>query len=238
MDKICLIKQPAGLGDIFFSQKIAKKLLDEKTVSKVIWPVIKEYTYISNYLIDTRIEYVNQENDFPYKNMYLSNNKNIIENKELLFIPLQTADSVIRDCPILQAKYKLCDIDYKDWKDYFEFERNYEREYYLENYIKIKEPFTLINNNFGSKDYAYLKNNRGISIKGNVIYMDYLGFDNIFDWLGIIEGASEIHTVDTVWCYLMTKMNIKNVTVYSRKKDPLFFNYVNDIFNPKWEYIL
>jgi len=239
MNRIGIIKQPAGLGDIFFSQKIAKTILQKNIVNQIIWPVIKEYAYISDYLINEKIEYISQESNFPYKHIYITKTKEIIKNENLLFLPLQSADSVIKDLPILQAKYKFCKMDYHDWTDYFDFKRNREREKYLENYLDVKEPYILINNNFGSKDYAHLNNNRGIFLNNNkCVYMNYFEFDNIFDWIGIIERASEIHTVDTVWCYLMTKMGIKNVTVYSRKPDPNFFKYVEGIFDPDWNYIL
>ena len=65
------------------------------------------------------------------------------------------------------------------------------------------------------------------------------GFDNIFDWVGLVEKAKEIHTVDTVWCYLLYNMGIKNVTVYSR--DPgnqNFFNYAKELFDKNWTYVL
>ena len=238
MDRVCIIRQPAGLGDIIFTQKIAQTIIKENLASRIIWPVIKEYTYITSYMESEEITYINENEFFPYKKTYLSNPKQIIDTKDLLYIPLQAADSIIRDCPIMQAKYKLCNIDYHDWKDYFHFKRNKERESFLENYLNIKEPFTLVNNNFGSKDYAYLKNNRGISIEGNCIYMEYLDFDNIFDWVGILEKADDIHTVDTVWCYFMEKLGIEKATVYSRNHDPNFFKYVVGIFNPKWVYIL
>ena len=68
--------------------------------------------------------------------------------------------------------------------------------------------------------------------------MEYLDFDNIFDWVGILEKADDIHTVDTVWCYFMEKLGIEKATVYSRNHDPNFFKYVVGIFNPKWVYIL
>ena len=41
MSKICLINQPSGLGDIFFSQKIAQKWLDAGY--EVVWPVEDHY---------------------------------------------------------------------------------------------------------------------------------------------------------------------------------------------------
>lgn len=238
MDRVCIIRQPAGLGDIIFTQKIAQTIIKENMASHIIWPVIKEYTYISDYIESEGITYINENEFFPYKKTYLSNPKQIIDTKDLLYIPLQAADSIIRGYPVMQAKYKLCGMGYNDWKDYFQFKRNKKRESFLENYLNIKEPFTLVNNNFGSKDYAYLKNNRGISIRGNCVCMKYLDFDNIFDWVGIIEKADDIHTVDTVWCYFMEKLGIKKATVYSRNHDPDFFKYVVGIFNPMWVYIL
>jgi hypothetical protein len=239
MAKICLIRQPAGLGDIFFTQKIAKTVLKEKRADQVIWPVIKEYFYLSDYLIGDGIVYVDENVDFPFKGIYISDPSNIIDTEELLYIPLQRADRTIKNLPIMQTKFGLVNMIYSDWDAFLEFKRNYEREKILEAYIKPQKPYTLINDSFGSKDYAYLNNKRETAIKENAIFMKYLGFDNIFDWLGLIEGAQEIHTVDTAWCYLFKKLGIKNVTVYSRKpSDVNFFKYVYDIFDPDWKYVL
>jgi hypothetical protein len=48
MDKIAIIKQPAGLGDILFTTKIRKSL--ENDGYKVFHPVINEYSWISEYI--------------------------------------------------------------------------------------------------------------------------------------------------------------------------------------------
>jgi hypothetical protein len=102
------------------------------------------------------------------------------------------------------------------------------------------EPFNLINRNFGSKNYTYLNNKIAIELNNGFknIVMEYLDFDNIFDWVGLMERAWEIHTVDTAWCYLLEKIGKKRVTVYSRMRDASFFNYVKGIFNPEWTYVL
>ena len=39
--------------------------------------------------------------------------------------------------------------------------------------------------------------------------MELLGWDRIFDWMGILEGAEEIHTVDTSLTLILTKLNVK-----------------------------
>jgi hypothetical protein len=139
----------------------------------------------------------------------------------------------------MQAKYAFLNMPFSDWENYLEIKRNYDREKILEDHLKPVTPYVLVNHNFGSINYRYLNNKRAIDSKKNSITMDYLGFDNIFDWIGMIERAEEIHTVDTVWCYLLHKMGIKNVTVYSR--DPgneNFFRYAREIFNKNWIYIL
>ena len=240
--KTCLIRQPAGLGDIFFTQKIAKTVLKKKLADKIIWPVIKEYGYISNYLITPQIQYIVETEKFLYKQTYENSNPKILNTSELLYIPLQHADQTIKNCPIMQTKYKFCgNIDYKDWKNYFEFKRNIYREQELIKSLNINnEPFNLINCNYGSKNLKNLNCRREIKVNNNYknIYMEYKENDNIFDWIGVFEMAKEIHTVDTVLCYLLEKMNMKNVILYSRTTDTNFFKYTDDIFNVDWKRIL
>jgi hypothetical protein len=240
--KTCLIRQPAGLGDIFFTQKIAKEILNNKKADRVIWPVIKEYSYLSEYLLGENISYINEIDSFPFKDVYQTDPQCVIDRSELLYLPVQHADRFISTCPVMQAKYKFLDISYHDWKDFFEFKRNPEREKYLIEYLNMdfEKPFNLVNNSFGSKNYSYLNNRISIKIENEYknVVMDYLNFDNIFDWIGLIDKATEIHTVDTVWCYLLEKLGKQNVTVYSRNKNEKFFNYVKGIFNPEWTYIL
>ena len=239
----CLIRQPAGLGDIFFTQKIAKNMLDKKICDQVIWPVISQYNYLNDYIGSGNISFIDETNDFPYKNIYTSSGNTILKTNEYIYVPLQHADQHYANEKVMQVKYKFCgNISYDNWEDYFEIKRNYEREKYLIDYlgVNLDEPFILSNNNFGSKNYKHLNNKREFDLpKGiKIINMEYLSFDNFFDWMPIFEKAKEIHTVDTAICYLLHKMKINNVTVYSRTKDPNFFSYVDDIFNKEWRYIL
>lgn len=237
--KTCLIRQPAGLGDIFFSQKIAKEILREKKADQVIWPVIKEYSYLSEYLLGEGISYIDENESFPFQEIYFSDPHFIINNDELLYLPIQRAPAI--NCPIMQAKYKLVNISYDDWKNFFKFKRNLERETYLEKYLGITdEPFNLINDNFGSKNSNRDNKISFEDVKNGYksIRMDYNDFDNVFDWTGLMKKAAEVHTVDTAWCYLLEKIGKQKVTVYAREKNESFFCYVRDIFNPKWTYIL
>jgi hypothetical protein len=63
----------------------------------------------------------------------------------------------------------------------------------------------------------------------------------LFDWIGAIEMASEIFTVETSTCFL-ADMYAKTETLhmYERKPDnspPIFYNLTNKIYrNPNWTY--
>ena len=52
----CIINQPAGLGDIFFSMKIAKYMVD--LGYEVIWPVIPNFLYLKEYIIEKNINFI------------------------------------------------------------------------------------------------------------------------------------------------------------------------------------
>ena len=103
------------------------------------------------------------------------------------------------------AKYKYCQIDYRDWTNYVSFNRNKEREEYLKNFLGIKngEKYNFINNLYGTPPHT--ARNENIIPKNSFknIYMNIYDWDHVFDWLGVIEQAEEIHTVETSLCYLM-----------------------------------
>ena len=65
--KKLFIKQPAGLGDICFLQKLATQE-QEKYGYEVWWPVVPVYSHLSQYI--TNFNYPSIEDDFPFKEAY------------------------------------------------------------------------------------------------------------------------------------------------------------------------
>ena len=116
--KTCIIKQPAGIGDIFFCQKIAKEIQDSTEYKKVIWPVASTYSYLKDYLIVQDVEFIDESLDFPYKDVYNSGSLYMVQTDEYLFVPLQTADYVQKTSnrhnnPLGHGhmKYDFCNIE-------------------------------------------------------------------------------------------------------------------------------
>lgn len=214
--KICLIRQPAGLGDIIFCQKIAVRIM-QKYNMPIIWPVIKEYSDIGNY-IKNGIWFVDENSDFYGKDCY---NKNfIIDNDNLLYLPLQSASHVVNK-KIFESKYGLVNLSFNDWLDYFTFERNRSKEDFLfYNILNLKddEEYILVNRKFASPpntmeyDISFPKNIRCVDLR------TVEGF-SIFDWCKVLENAVGIYSMDTCINFFIEKLNLKatNIEITSRR---------------------
>ena len=66
----------------------------------------------------------------------------------------------------------------------------------------------------------------------NPIWQDTL----IFDWLGVIEGASEIHTVDTSWLHLIRTLQLNIPKFYYQVRELIMIQegYLNDDHDKGW----
>jgi hypothetical protein len=232
-NKICLIRQPAGIGDIFFTQKISDFYI--KKGYHVIWPVIPQFEFIKNYIVKEGLEFVNENDFFPYKEIYSSGYSQPTEISEnLLYLPIQHFDRHYGGS-VMHAKYKLLNIDFIDWLDYFSFNRDEEREQRLIDYYDANnKEFVFVNRMYGSppdsKPCPHMGNYQ------NSIEMKYLGWDNLFDWIGLLLRAKHIYTVETSILYIISKLNLKNVTVYSRHIPPSY-HQVDHIFDKDLIYI-
>lgn len=254
MEKICLIRQPAGIGDILFCQKIAKVIQKETNYKKIIWPVSEQYSYLKDYLDENDIEFPMETEDFPFKEVYRNGGMYMIEDDKYLFVPLDTSSFIEGQCKCHNnsrahghMKYNFCNVSYDNWFDHFQIQRNYNRENELVKFLDIdlNEPFNLINSNCGT--YPNYLTTQRISPTNNHknVYMNFYDQFNIFDWMGLFERAQEIHTMECGVYYILQKMNLDNVFIYSKytsewdggKNREDDFSYMKDHCNKNWKYI-
>ncbi len=64
----------------------------------------------------------------------------------------------------------------------------------------------------------------------------------IFDWMGVIEGAREVYTIDTAWFHLMKQMKLDKPKFYinirgNPMKDVETSNYLNDKWDNGWKVV-
>ena len=217
--------QPAGLGDIFYTQKIAKEVLRRTKTKKIIWPVKDNFIYLQHYLKDDNIEYVKKSEieGLTINNSYL--------------LSLQNADERHRNVSVMSAKYIDADIEEKDVLSYFNFERNKKREKQLYDKLVKEEEYVVVNEYYGSPPTSLKRN---VPYNGNkqVINIEFYKEVNLFDWCMILENASELHMVDTSFMYIVEKLNLKSKVnkLYSRFY-PANFSHIKHIPEKvNWEF--
>jgi hypothetical protein len=198
--KLCLFKQPAGIGDVFFCQKIARVMMQNRY--QVVWPLRPDITWIREYIKD--IYFPSVEDMFPGKDIFEHGAGCVIEENGA-FISTATADITHNDGKIMSSKYSMLGLDYSDWQEYFKFERNLDKErelYYNVLGLSDDTEFVFINNLYNTD----IKNSNLIS-RDNfilpVVELQIIDGYTLFDWCMVLERAKKIHTINTSINYII-----------------------------------
>ena len=249
MKKTCLIRCPAGLGDILFVQKIGRKLIDKGY--EVYWPVIKPFGYIKDYIdginwIQLSVDHPDGsiENDIEFPGKHHWNNSHIVSESDHLFVNLHHPDQFWPHELIMKCKYKLVDLDCSDWSNYVNITRNTEKEnklFYDVLNLKDDDEYCLVNEWYGSPPWCKKVDNVQPSGKYKRVDLTMVEGYNPFDWCKVFANATEIHTVDTCFQYLFEIMELKstNISVYSRTRLPSAPSYVQTqwMFNKQYKWV-
>ena len=225
MRKKCIVKQPAGLGDILQCLYIAERII-EKYQCDIIWPVITQYNFISNYIKRDHLVFVDESENFPYKDIYKSNYLYTINDDNCMYIPLQSADQLYPDELIAVSKYKMMGLDIDNWNKSSHFIRDKNKEdslYY--DILKLQDDteYVLVNSLYASPPNSMHIDNIKTSGKyDQVVELSYISGYNPFDWCKVMEQASEIHTADTCYTFLLEALSLStsDVNIYSRCRKP------------------
>lgn len=242
--KTAIINQPAGVGDIFFCQKIAAKLRDAGY--NIIWPVIPEFVWVKDYI--DHAEFVSTHDDFKYKNLY-----NRTDHSVTYFTPDESLDTtVVNLCSadrryaslnmsVMHAKYQAVNLTYSNWADFFNFKRNKQKEeqlFYDILGLKDNSIFAFKNANFASPPHMQTCSaviEAKIPDMQTVMMSTIEGF-TLIDWCMVLEKASAIHTVETSLNYIIEKLNTTNTLFMYSKWKPANFFHIKNLFNKPWIY--
>ena len=237
--KICVIYQPGGLGDILWVQKIVDVIISEGYI--VYYPVGKEYyDIISKYIKKDNLIWKREWENFPLKEHY--GQGRVLQTDTQLYLPLSFADRYFPLCSVMISKYYFVSVPISDHRKHFELDRNYEREQKLIDTYSLDGDYILQNKSFGthSQDRQF---NVDTNLKIHVmnIEQDKKNGFHLFDWIGALENACEIHTVETSMCYLIDKYCTKTeLHMYEKRKENDANTYYNNVAlvyrNPDWIY--
>lgn len=209
MSKICLIKQPAGIGDIFYSLGIARHY--QKLGYEITWPVVKEILWLREYIPD--INFCDWEKDFNRKDQYHSRIPIFTDN--LVYLPINVSSEMIGGL-IMSSKYHYSNIDPSIWLENFKWNRNFEKEnrlYYNVLCLKDDEEYIFVNQNYVTPPRTE-KFSMGFKTEDKTIEMGYIEGYTVFDWYKVIEKASGIVTIDTCIQYMIETMSSLKAQFY------------------------
>jgi len=231
--KSCLIKQPAGLGDVFFLQKIAH-VYREKGY-KIVWPLRDDIFWVSEYIPD--VEWYKMSDDFPGKEWFQYAGFGSTEN--FVYIDTFTADVVNRSDPMMSGtrmmsgKYRLVGLDHTDWGKYFKFNRNTEKEnelYYDVLGLKDDSEYAYVNDivttdivktgKFSDREFDY-------PVVNNQIIDGY----SLFDWVKVWENAKEIHTQCSGLCFIIDVIDTKGKVFYYPHDERQYKDLIDSLNN-------
>lgn len=235
------INQPCGLGDIFFCQKIAY-LLTENSKNKVIWPINDNLLYIKDYIKNnTNIIFIPLSSDFKFKeyfNEFISDA--LQDDSGDIYLPIKNSNFKLSG-PNMMSKYKFINGTIENWKDYFNFERNIEKEnnlYYNILNLTDESIYNVINKQYGTLPNIAIKNEVQSDNSFININIEPLSNISVFDWCKVLENAQNIFTVDTCFMFIIEKLKFKyniNLNVWSRHTPTNFEDVVN-LFSKNWNF--
>jgi hypothetical protein len=231
--KPCIIKQPAGVGDVFFLQKIAHTYRQKG--HEIIWPLRDDIVWIADYIPDVTWCKLSEWSQGPYGKLF--NYGGFAETEEFIYIDASTADRTFNTDPtrIMSAKFGLVGLDHKDWAQYFKFTRNREKERELyHDVLGIKEDYVYVN------DITHTDLRKTSSLATQKY--DYPVIENrivegftLLDWTMVLENAKEIHTVPTAVCFIVDVIDTEAEVFYYPNSERQYKDVI-DIFNNVTEY--
>ena len=135
--------------------------------------------------------------------------------------------------------YAAFGVPYEARYTHFSFKRDRDREKKLESALRLPSEYSLLFDQTNITNYrSSVRSTRYQTIRARNI-----GWDTIFDWMGVIENAKEIFTVDTSWFHLIKQMRLDMPRYYVWARDVPYnnltsSNYLNDDYDSGWEILL
>jgi len=232
MSKTCLINQPAGIGDVLFLQKFVDLKLSEGF--EVIFPVNPNLVFLNDYIRKPKLKFVSTDSEFAYKGHF--HNSQIIKTPDFEFYPFNIADRFITGS-CMEAKYSFAGLDYQNWQDHLTWERNTEKEnhiFYEVCKLKDGDKYSVVSNTWGTLPHSSKRDIQTNHIYPTIYVQSIDGY-TIFDWVKVLENATEIYMIDTSFNYLIEKLDLKaeNLYLFSRFTPPNFSHIIN-LFKKNW----
>jgi hypothetical protein len=141
-------------------------------------------------------------------------------------------------------KYSFLGLDHNDRQSCINLRRERDREKKLIDFLGVEpsEDLTLVNLNLGTPPDSCSRH-PDIEIDAeNLLYIEYLDFDFVFDWIPYILKCKKFYTVETSFSHLADLLGKESVTILPRfdpstGNDSKSLDYCKKYYNKKWNFI-
>lgn len=224
-NRVCIINQPIGLGDIIFCEPIARMYCEKGY--KIMWPVESYYCNINKHFpyitfVDKSLININ----FELSKFYSIN--------DYLIVPLRFSYQIM-GVPFdrcMPSKYMMWNLPLDTWRTtkWIRDEKSEKELFYDILGLKVGDKYNLISEHFSKAK---------INIpppQGKNVYLEKISNYTLIDWSMVMENATSIHTVHSAINYVMEFLNISaECHLYVRK--PLESDFRNYDYLFKKPYI-
>lgn len=225
--KPCLIHHPAGIGDIFYLQTVARKYISMGY--DVVWPVRDDLLWLSDYIPD--INFVSENGPFPLKEQYWKQDV-VLVSPQFAYLGITRPHLWnIGDNMIMSSKYHVLQMNSDSWREGFTFKRNIDKEndlYYNILGLKDDDKYVYVNSYYNTDNYVtdmFVGKEFKYPIVENEIYEGFTPFD----WIKVFQNAQEIHTRPTSVSFIIDVIDTK-AEVYYYTFDQENYDQVSYIF--------
>lgn len=205
----CFINQPAGIGDIFFLQKMVKYY--QQQGYDVVMIVYPHLMWLENYIPNVSFD------SCPH-----------LQDGDIM-INTHTADITHNDGRIMSSKYSMVGLTCDDWADYFYFTVNSQKEQELYELLGLEDGSRyIVRSTLCGTPPDYLVDFGDIPINNPdnlpIINMDIIEGYSIFDWCKTLENAERIFMINTSTNYILEKLSLKakEYLIYAKNHDNLY----------------
>jgi hypothetical protein len=232
------------VGDIIFIQKVIHHY--KELGYNIIFPLYPYVAWIRPYLKQDGVSFpllspartIMEPFEFSDQYHYLMGSTYALFRKPVWghgFVYLSCGPATLLNEEMMTAKYSVADVDYENWQDYVNINRDMEKEnklFYDVLHLRDNVPYTLICETCSSHRID-------IDPVGNTVYMKAIPGFTVLDWISVIEKCTRLITIDTSIPHLAEVFLPKNVPCHllNRYTPPSFVD-LPQIFKLDWQYCI
>jgi hypothetical protein len=214
----CYVYHHLGLGDHLICNGLVRSFINRNKLNRISLVVKKRnLTNVQRMFRDRNdIEFLVVEKDSDlYKN-------------DLSAPVVKIGFEMCRPMEFDKSFYDCVNIPFNERWDSWYIERDLEKEQEIKSYLNVGEDYIFVHDKSSTGDYKLNIKSDLQQIKPDKIPCE----SSIFDWIGIIENAKEIHAINSSFVHLIDSVKTNGKLYYHNKPNMFGFS-----LKKNWDFV-